>query len=280
MASPFVNRPFLDPPPRPNGTSQGGPALPPPFGAWGGNTSSAVVSKQPPPPAPFTSPAPAVAALSRTAWLASHKPVPPSKNPFLFPPSSVVTPAQQRQRELPRAAENKAFTAYPDHYSPARDKVKLCRELRRNALSPRKLNGVLDCLEGVNRLQDQLVRARRELANLALFGTKYGREREPQRGRGDARGGSVSPKAAASALARSPAARRWKKLNKRRAAATANGGNGASRRTVQREQDRQRASPHIKLEDREHRDNAIRRAPLQDIAVPNRAVAQRMNWQK
>lgn len=159
----------------------------------------------------------------------------------------------------------------------------MCRELRRSAMSPRQLNGVLDCLEGVDRLQDQLVQARRELTNLAIFGNKAGRQR------GDANTST------AAAVPQSPAARRWKKTNKRRAvaAAAAHGGNGASRRTAKRKQQRQRAraraqqqraSPDapIKVEeesDVEDRGNAIR-APLQDIALPNRAVGQRLDWQK
>ncbi|KAK7947062.1 uncharacterized protein PG986_011383 [Apiospora aurea] len=82
-------------------------------------------------------------------------------------PPVAVAPRQ----EQPRAQ-------YPDHYTPASDKVRLCRDLRnRKTLSPKKLNDILDCLEGVDRLQGTLVRARRELRNLAIFGSKDGRKR-------------------------------------------------------------------------------------------------------
>ncbi|KAK7972216.1 hypothetical protein PG988_006350 [Apiospora saccharicola] len=244
--------------------------------AWGGIKSS-------------TSSTPAVAGLSRAAWFA-NKPAPP-QNPFLFPPSSVVaaTPfgTPRKEGQQPRAFENQgnggSAPIYPDHYSPAGDKVRLCRELRRNslAMTPRKLNGVLDCLEGVNRLQEQLIRARRELTNLAIFGNKHGQE--PQRG------------PAAAALARSPAARRWKKNNKRRARTGTGGAGGASRHAAKRKQQGRRArerraeAPAVRPDDKpaspeveiklEEQDYAIR-APLRDIAPPNRAMVQRLNWQK
>ncbi|KAK8102150.1 hypothetical protein PG984_015296 [Apiospora sp. TS-2023a] len=247
--------------------------------------SSAVISKhQHWPRAAATSSTPAVAGLSRTAWFA-NKPA-PLQNPFLFPPSSVVaaTPfgTPRKEGQQPRASDVGSAPTYPDHYSPAGDKVRLCRELRRNslAMTPRKLNGVLDCLEGVNRLQDQLIRARRELTNLAIFGNKHGRE--PQRGPAN------NNSRVAAALARSPTARRWKKNNKRRARSGTGGAGGASRRTAKRKQQRQRArerraeapavrSPEVEI--KLEQDDAIR-APLRDIAPPNRAMVQRLNWQK
>lgn len=260
-----------------------------------------------------TSSTAAVGTISRMNWLANKAKAAPLKNPFLFPPSSVVAAGptaaprkeetQQRQHELqqqPRAFEDKgtagSATTYPDHYSPASDRARLCRQLRSSslALSPRKLIGVLGCLEGVDRLQGQLVRARRELSNLAIFGDKYGRQ--PQRGAASTPSGA--------ALARSPAARRAKKNNQRRAA-SATPGKRASRRTVKRKQQRQRArecalqqraevpavrpddktaSPEVEIKVEEESDGEVRddtiRAPLRGIAQPNRAAVRRLNWHK
>ncbi|KAK8004814.1 hypothetical protein PG990_010851 [Apiospora arundinis] len=119
----------------------------------------------------------------------SHRPRPqggqhnPNRSTALYPQSyRPRPPRRQQKRQNKNQGGNKV--SYPDYYSPARDKVNLCKGLRRNALSPEKLNSVLDCLEDVDRLQDQLIHARRELSNMALFGLKNGRNR----------GGSVSPK--------------------------------------------------------------------------------------
>ncbi|KAK6857307.1 hypothetical protein PG995_007494 [Apiospora arundinis] len=125
---------------------------------------------------------------SSKPYTQSHRPRPqggqhnPNRSTALYPQSyRPRPPRRQQKRQNKNQGGNKV--SYPDYYSPARDKVNLCKGLRRNALSPEKLNSVLDCLEDVDRLQDQLIHARRELSNMALFGLKNGRNR----------GGSVSP---------------------------------------------------------------------------------------
>ncbi|KAK8073207.1 hypothetical protein PG994_004106 [Apiospora phragmitis] len=159
---------------------------------------------------------------------------------------------------------------------------------RRSSAAPARcdlLNGVLDCLEGVDRLQETLVRTRRELSNLAKFGNKQGWHL----------GSPANPAVPTRTPGRSN--RKQRKAAARNAGAGADAGVGAgggSRKTRQRPSKRARArarrqaesqarpdgggSPEIKVEsDVEGGTNV--RAPLGEIPLPNRAVAQPI-WQK
>ncbi|KAK8071394.1 hypothetical protein PG997_011597 [Apiospora hydei] len=185
-------------------------------------------------------------------WLADaddnkHKPAAaaPPKTTSLARPSVAVAPRQEQQAQ------------YPDHYSPASDKVRLCRDLRsRKTLSPKKLNDVLDCLEGVDRLQGSLVRARRELGNLAIFGSKQGRKRDgettsmPGPPRSSARRGSRKQRAARrKAGAGSKTSRSAGRRRGRHNDCGSRGGRGPlSQPVVTHVHPDRRVSPEIKLE--------------------------------
>ncbi|KAK6839224.1 hypothetical protein PG987_005090 [Apiospora arundinis] len=132
------------------------------------------------------------AAITNSAAPAPHvnpfsvkPPPPPPTNPFLLkPPSTDGNPLFHPSSVAVSSHNEESSSGSNKPYTQSHHKVNLCKGLRRNALSTEKLNSVLDCLEDVDRLQDQLIHARRELSNMALFGLKNGRNR----------GGSVSPK--------------------------------------------------------------------------------------